>query len=33
MTGADGGGGVHASVGPMLSSHAGCGAPSLDPMR
>jgi hypothetical protein len=33
MAGADGGGRVHASVGQMLSSHAGCGAPSSDPAR
>jgi hypothetical protein len=33
VAGADGGGGVHPCVGPMSSSHAGCGAPSLDPVR
>jgi hypothetical protein len=33
MAGADGGGGVHACVGPMSSSRAGYGAPSSDPVR
>jgi hypothetical protein len=33
MAGADGTGGVHACVGPMSSSRAGCGDLSSDPMR
>jgi hypothetical protein len=33
MAGADGEGGVHACVGPMLSSRVGCGVPSSDPVR
>jgi hypothetical protein len=33
MARADGEGGVHACVGPMSSSRAGCGAPSPDPVR
>jgi hypothetical protein len=33
MIRADGGGGVHACVGPMLCSRAGCGAQSSYSMR
>jgi hypothetical protein len=32
MAGADDRGGVHVCVGPMSSSHAGCGGPSSDPV-
>jgi hypothetical protein len=33
MARADAGGRVHACVGPMSSSHVGCGAPLLDLVR
>jgi hypothetical protein len=33
MDGADGRGGMHVCVGPMLSSHVGCDGPSSDPLR